>query len=188
MIRRLFSFLLSITGLTIQHDLFAQSKNEYTQIIAKFEQWKLQQFKSGRFLDGQNCNPDTVTKHGYKGSELGIPKDIDISFTDINLDNKIDGLVTFRPDQCDGGIAFINTQLRVLILSSKSDYFIDDSYIDKIESQLKKGWLIIEKASPGTFSGTYFSYKQHDGRFTPSIIRPFLIDYKTKKLTFSDAK
>jgi hypothetical protein len=119
---------------------------------------------------------------------MGIPDDIDIFFTDINNDDKLDALVTFRPTQCDGGNALMNAQIRVLVLSSGTSYVTDDKLVDKIESHLKKGWLNIESASSGTFLGTYYEYKDSDGRCCPSIKRPIEIDYKTKKLTFSDGK
>ena len=162
----------------------AQSKNEYVQILNKFEQWKSTQFKKGLYATDKNCNPDTVTKEGYKGSEIGIPKDINIFFTDINEDDKNDAIIMFTPDQCDGGNALMNAQTRVLILSSGAAYITDDAYIDKIESRLKKGWIRIEEATYGTFYGTYYEYKETDGRCCPSIKRPFSIDYKSKKMEF----
>jgi len=174
--------LLFLSG--ISNKLMAQSKTDYVQILNKFEQWKSTQYKKELYATEKNCIPDTVTKTGYKGPTMGIPKDIDISFTDINLDNKLDAIVTFNPDQCDGGNALMNAQIRVLILSSGATYITDDSYIDKIETRLKKGWLRIEKATEGTFYGTYYEYKEMDGRCCPSIRRPFTIDYKTKKLEF----
>jgi hypothetical protein len=163
-----------------------QSRSAYTQIINKFEQWKDAQYKKGNYETEKRCNLDTVSKEGYKGSGMGIPKDINISFTDINLDNKLDAIVTFSPDQCDGGNALMNAQIRVLILSKGATYVTDDTYIDKIESQFKKGWLNIESATYGTFFGTYYEYKDSDGRCCPSIRRPIQIVYKTKKLTFAD--
>lgn len=156
------------------------------QILTRFEQWKSAQLKKGTYATEKNCNLDTVTKEGYNGPTMGIPSDIDVAFTDINNDNKLDAIVTFNPDQCDGGNALMNAQIRVLILSSGVSYVTDDAYIDKIESRLKKGWLSIEKASYGTFFGTYYEYKETDGRCCPSIRRSFTIDYKTKKLEFTD--
>lgn len=156
------------------------------QILNKFEQWKSAQFRKSTYATEKNCNLDTVSKEGYKGPIMGIPGDIDISFTDINNDNKLDALITFYPVQCDGGNALMNAQTRVLILSGGLSYITDDTYIDKVESRFKKGWLIIEKASYGTFSGTYYEYKENDGRCCPGIRRPFSIDYKTKKLEFTD--
>ena len=165
---------------------FAQSKSEYVQIVNKFEQWKNDQYKKGNYATEKNCNTDTILKDGYKGPGMGIPADIHVSFTDINSDNKLDAMITFTPDQCDGGNALMNVQIRVLVLSNVKGYNTDDSYIDKIETQLKKGWLIVEGAQYGSFYGTYYEYKDLDGRCCPSIKKSFSIDYKTKKLTFDE--
>jgi len=165
---------------------FSQSKSEYVQIINKFEQWKNDQYKKGNYATEKNCNADSVLKEGYKGPEMGIPQDIHVSFTNFNDDNKLDAIITFNPDQCDGGNALMNAQIRVLILSNDTGYTTDDSYIDKIESNLKKGWLIIESALGSYFYGTYYEYKDSDGRCCPSIKKPFSIDYKTKQLTFDE--
>jgi len=164
--------------------LFAQSKSEYVQIVNKFEQWKKDQYKKGNYATEKNCDRDTVLKAGYKGAEIGIPTDIHISFTNINDDSKLDAIITFNPTQCDGGNALMNAQIRVLILTNVDGDTTDDSYIDEIESQFKKGWLIIDGALYGSFYGAYYEYKDSDGRCCPSIKKPFSIDYKTKKLTF----
>jgi len=165
---------------------FAQSKSEYAQILNKFEEWKKDQYKKGNYATEKKCDPDTVLKAEYKGPEMGIPTDIHISFTNINDDSKLDAVITFNPVQCDGGNALMNAQIRVLVLSNAAGYATDDSYIDKIESQFKKGWIIINGASYGSFYGTYYEYKDSDGRCCPSIKKPFSIDYKTKKLTFDE--
>ncbi len=175
--------ILILLGLS--NKLAAQSKSEYLQIINKFEQWKSIQFKKGIYATEKKCNLGTVTKDSYTGPTMGIPNDVDISFTDINNDNKLDAIVMFNPSQCDGGNALMNAQIRILILSNGMTYIADDTYIDKIESRFKKGWFSIKKASYGTFFGTYYEYKETDGRCCPSIRRPFIIDYKTKKMEFT---
>jgi hypothetical protein len=117
---------------------------------------------------------------------MGIPEDINISFTDINDDGKLDGLVTFLPDHCDGGNALMNTQIRVLILSNAANYIADDQFLDNIQQRLKKGWVIIHAVQGGTFYGTYYEYKQTDGRCCPSIKKDLSIDYKTRKINFDN--
>jgi len=162
----------------------AQTKNEYIQIINRFEKWKLDQYKKGTFATDKNCNFDTVSKAGYKGPEAGIPADVNVMFTDINNDSKLDALITFNPTQCDGGNALMNAQSRVLILSSQTGYIADDTFIDKIESRYKKGWLHVESVVQGTIYGLYLEYKADDGRCCPSVKRTFSISYSDKKLTF----
>ncbi|MDB5223181.1 MAG: hypothetical protein JWN83_1848 [Chitinophagaceae bacterium] len=176
-----------IIGLVLSSPTFCQIKQQdrYVQLLQKFRQWKEQQFQKGTFARDKSCNPDTVTKEGYKGAEMGIPKDINVFFTDVNLDNKLDAIIVFYPAQCDGGNALMNTQITVIVLSKGIDYSVDDTYIDKIETELKKGWIIIEGALYGSIYGKYYEYKKSDGRCCPSISKPFSIDYKTKKLTFN---
>ena len=111
----------------------------------------------------------------------GIPKDISIHFSDINGDNKLDALITFNPVQCDGGNAMMNAQSSVLVLSKGPVWITDDKYIENIESK-KDGWLSVNGVVGGTIFGTYYEYKEDDGRCCPSIKKQFSIDYKTKKL------
>lgn len=158
--------------------------SEYTQIIHRFEQWKSGQVNAGRFASSSNCNPDSVTKPGYKGPEMGIPKDLNICYTDINADGRLDALVTFSPDQCDGGNAMMYAQSRVIILSKGNSYTIDDTSLDTIEKQLKKGWLRFESALQGTLYGTYYEFTSSDGRCCPGIHRAFEINYSSKKISY----
>lgn len=165
---------------------FGQGKSDYATIISRFEQWKTLQYKKGVFVQGNRCNPDSVSVPGYKGSEIGIPNDIDVFFTDINRDGRLDALVTFRPLQCDGGLALMNHQVRVLVLSAKSGYVIDDTLIDNIARAHKRGWLVVESVSQGTIYGTYFEQRASDGRGNASIRRPFGIDFSSRQLRFDD--
>lgn len=153
--------------------------NEYIKIFTKYEEWKSLQYKTGEYLTEKDCN---LTKEGG----WGIPRDIQVSYSDINGDNKIDGLITFSPDMCGGGNATMNVQIQVLILSKGTDYFVDDKFFNKIEE--KYGGGIIESVSDGVFFGTQYEYGENDGRCCPSIKKPFIIDYKTKKLTFTQEK
>jgi hypothetical protein len=160
------------------------SKSEYNAIMLQFEHWKADQYLEGIYATEDDCSFDSVSKEDYKGPTMGIPDDLDISYTDINGDSKLDAIIVFNPVQCDGGNALMNVQIRVLVLSGKAFYTVDDVYFKKIESRLDKGWLIIDKAVEGSFYGTYFEYRESDGRCCPSIRRPVLIEYKTQKLEF----
>ena len=174
---------ISLAFLIIQNNSgFAQS--DYSRIIGRFEQWKKEQYKNGAYETENRCNLDSVSKIDYKGPDVGIPKDLNIYFTDINNDSRLDALVAFHPDQCDHGNALMNAQVRLLILSHGENYTVDQSFIDKIEKDIKKGWLNIESVTDGTFYGTYYQYKENDGRCCPSIKRPIQIDYKSGKLIY----
>lgn len=177
-----FHIMLFLT--TRSKDLNAQTASEYTQIMTRYEQWKALEYKNGNYEIPSKCKVEIVTKDSYKGPNVGIPKDIQVSFTDINGDKKMDALITFSPEQCDGGNALMNSEERVLILSKGAAYVTDNAFFTKIEDGLEKGWLHITSASFGQFYGTYFEYKDDDGRCCPSIKKDFYIDYKTKKLEY----
>jgi hypothetical protein len=163
------------------HEMKAQSTPEYSQLLNRYEQWKAAQYKAGTYASPGNCKMETVIKDGYKGPMAGIPKDVSIHFSDINGDNKLDALITFHPVQCDGGNAMMNVQSRVLVLSKGIVWVADDKYIENIESK-KDGWLSVSGVVGGTIFGTYYEYKEDDGRCCPSIRKQFSIDYKTRKL------
>ena len=79
-------FVIFLAGQTLINNVVAQRKrqNEYQQILSKFNSWKEKQFRSGTYASEKNCNPDTMLKKGYKGPEMGIPKELTMSFFDLN--------------------------------------------------------------------------------------------------------
>jgi hypothetical protein len=157
---------------------------EQKEIVSQFNLWKSRQYQDAVFATENNCNPDSSVKHGDKGPVMGIPKEIQILYADINQDGKTDGLILFSPDQCDGGNALMFAQIRVLILSGRNGYTTDDKYIDNKERLVKKGWLNITRVSDCSFYGIYFEYQKTDGRCCPGIQRDISINFKTGKLTF----
>ncbi len=161
-----------------------QLESEYVNILNSFNQWKMEQIREGVFLVGDSCNFEVVSRDGSVGSIMGIPFDLDISYTDINQDGKVDGLVLFRPNQCDGGNALMNIQIKLLILSSPNKYIVDDKFMNVFESQNGKGWFILDNATEGTIYGTYYEYTETDGRCCPSIRRKISIYFSSKKLEF----
>lgn len=176
------SFLLTILSLSSQ--LTAQTTAEYSQILNRYEQWKAAQYQAGNYCTPANCKTEVMLRVGYKGPDIGIPKDISIFYTDINGDNKLDALLSFNPRQCDGGNAMMNAQENLLILSKAGNYTVDDTYFDTIGSTLKSGWIRINGAAGGSFSGTYTDYRDDDPRCCPSIKKDFSINYKTKQLEY----
>jgi hypothetical protein len=174
-------FIVALLALSSQ--LTAQTP-EYSQILNRYEQWKTAQYQAGKYCTPANCKVDVMLKAGYKGPTIGIPKDISIFYTDINADNKLDALISFNPQQCDGGNAMMNAQENLLILSKAGAYIVDDTYFDKIGSTLKSGWININGAAGGSFYGIYTDYKDDDPRCCPSIKKEFSLDYKSKKLEY----
>lgn len=177
--------LLATLFYTSAGSLQAQTPSAHGKILASFETWKTNAIKTGKYASAANCKMETVTKDGYKGPFTGIPEEISIHYADINGDGKLDGLVTFHPQQCDGGNAMMNVQDRVLILSKGTGYTTDAAFISNIE-QKKDGWLSVSGVSGGTIFGTYYNYAAEDGRCCPSIRKPFTIDFKSKKLNIED--
>jgi hypothetical protein len=175
-------------GLILSFSSFSQAKTEveYILILKKFEQWKVVQYKKGIFATELNCDLGIVTKSGYKGPERGIPKDINIYYTDLNLDDKIDAVITFQPSQCDGGVALKNAQMRLLILSKKEGYIVDDTFLDKMVNAYKTGWFIVDGALYGTIYGTYYQYKNRGAKGHALISNPFSINYKTNEISITD--
>ena len=183
----LIKYLISVLLFTvIAGNATAQTSSGYGKIISKFEEWKSIQYKNRVYEAPRRCRMDSALKESYDGPGIGIPNEIDVFFGDINGDSKSDALITFRPVQCDGGNALMNAQKRVLILSDRDFYSVDENYFDSIEDSLKKGWLYIERVADGIFYGKYFEYKDDDGRCCPGIRRPIEISFQTKKLSYTE--
>jgi len=141
--------------------------------------WKQEQYKKGIYAAGQNCDPNIVNTKSYKGPEAGII-DTSFYFLDINSDGIQDALITFRLRLCDGGVALSNCEEKILVLSKKARYIVDEKFIKQIEKKYK-GWFLISGASNGKFYGTY-----NEGGRTAEKIRHFNISYKTKTISFAD--
>ncbi len=140
---------------------------------------------SGEFAKPENCYPGMYSENeNYNGPDMGLPEEIQVIYTDINLDEKIDALIMFYPIQCDGGNASMNWQMRMLVLSGKSGYDIDDGFVEKFEEAAGKGWFIMSGAEGMYLYGTYYEYGDDDGRCCPSIAKDFYINYKTGEFTY----
>jgi hypothetical protein len=181
------SLNLILLLIIITNSAYGQTKqNQYFKIMTKFEEWKSKQYQLGIYELEKNCNMDFVSKETYKGSGTGISTDIQVYYTDLNNDNIIDALICFNPFLCDGGNALMNSQARIIIVSKGNEYIIDDKLIDNIENKLTSGWLYIRNALYGDFMGEYLDYKEDDGRCCPSIKKEIRINYKDKKLEYTE--
>lgn len=159
----------------------------YIEILNEYEKWESIQYEKGIYASTDYCNPDSVMKVDYIKSDkpsIGIPTDIDISYTDINNDNKIDGVITFNPVQCDGGNALMHSQECILILSKGSKYIVDDKWFNSIDNPNDDGILHIDGAKYGKIFGTYSEY--NNGRCCPSLERKFDVEYNPKKIKYID--
>jgi hypothetical protein len=176
--------LILVFTITLNSALAQTTSNSYSRILTKFEEWKTKQYQSGKYEREKNCNAEYVSKDNYKGSNEGISEDIQIFYTDLNSDNIIDAIICFNPYLCDGGNALMNAQERVIIVSKVSEYIIDDKTINNIEKELTSGWLFVRGAH-GDITGEFQDYNENDGRCCPSIIKPFSISYKDKKIEYT---
>jgi hypothetical protein len=159
---------LLILGLTISS---CQEKSNNQKIKSTFEKWKNKEISQGNYQ--------------AKNSEigLGIPDEIHIFYTDINQDEKIDGIICFNPILYGGGNALMNVQEKLIIVSKNENYEVDDTTLSNLEHKLKSGWIHLTHANNGVISGDYYNYKSNDGRCCPSIHKQLEISMKNKKAT-----
>jgi hypothetical protein len=178
--------LILILTITLNSACGQTKPNPYSKILIKFEEWKNKQYQLSNYELEKKCNIEYVGKETYKGSGIGIPKDIQVFYTDLNDDEIIDALICFSPSQCDGGNALMNAQERILILSKGNEYVVDDNLINNIEKGLPSGWLYIRNALYGSMTGEFKDYKEGDGRCCPSIKKEISISFKDKKLEYTE--
>ena len=136
--RNLRWLLVTATALFAGTFVKAQT-SEYAQIIARFDQWKLQQYKKGSYASPKTCTLEIASADGYKGPDAGISSDISVYYSDINQDHHIDALITFNPYLCGGGNALMNAEEKILVLSRGSTYIIDETFFSRIEEKLEQG-------------------------------------------------
>ena len=146
----------------------------------KFENWKKEQIKSGQFLDKQKCNPDYI-KTKEPRLFFGFPDSIDFRFADVNSDNVTDGLVTFIPDQCDGGNGYMWIQSKILILSKGDTFVTVDNFFDPLQVHAEGAYLL-DSVSTNLFFGTYYQFTEDDAHCCPSIKRQITIKFDTKEI------
>jgi len=168
----------------------SQTTSGHKFILDLYEDWKSDQIANRTYVSLKDCTIDAVINDDNHPLQ-GIPDEFVISYALINDDGVLDALVTFSPQQCDGGNAMMNAQSSVLILSEGAGYIWDDTFIDDVvrkynQSTRTWGLFWIDRASGGTLFGTYSAYKDEDPRCCPSIKRKFHLSYATKELTFFD--
>jgi hypothetical protein len=131
--------------------------------------------KRGEFFADDSCNMGyykSCDSLGYEGEfGLGIPNDSlemsQIFYSRINDDDKLDALMLFYPIQCDGGNASMFVQYKLLILSDKNNYIVNDSLLYKIN--FGDGFNILDSINGHFVYGNYFEYRKDDPYPYPSI-------------------
>jgi hypothetical protein len=171
---------------------------EKGEIKRLFIEWQTREIKAKHFFPKDWCNPDSFMRHNIikenldsiKGLIYGFPSDsteYKFSFADLNNDGKLDGLVVFVPDQCDGGNASMWKQWQVFLLSKNGNYEITDTlHVNSFASTSfdSLGFYWLDSIATDKIFGTYFEFKAKDGHCCPSIQRPVTFDFIEKKLSF----
>jgi hypothetical protein len=173
---------LSFLILVIANRCVTTSESE--QIRTRFERWQSNQINAGRFVADENCNPAFVSPNDSIPN-LGFPSQIHFFYMEINKDKQLDALITFNPEQCDGGNALMWTQYQLLVLSSSTGYKIDEEFFREIGKDLK-GFFHLDGTTNVGFTGTYFEFTEADPSCCPSLKKRITIQFDIKQIKFND--
>jgi len=156
-----------------------------------FAEWQKNEIKKKLFWANDSCNPDWIILHPTDTSGIvwSFPDNTSFKFSyaDINNDGKIDQLVTFTPEQCDGGNGSMWTQIEVLTISNHNQYTTTSTLSDGNFSYLGKdtsGFYWFDSIGVNKIYGRYLKFKNTDGHCCPSIIKPEILDYDTNKVLY----
>jgi hypothetical protein len=186
-------------GCSYKHD-YKYQKESTDRIKQIFNEWENDEIKSGHFINHDSCNWEYVTRLKVDGLKdiWSIPSDLNYSFADLNNDSIVDGLVSFCPDQCDGGNGSVWVRFQILIISDKSKYDLSSYLSEGLNNQIgksKEGFRFIDSISNNEIWGTYYEFKEGDAFCCPSIIKRFHEQYcdwikneKNKKLLPTSAQ
>jgi hypothetical protein len=143
-----------------------------------FNDWKNNEIKNGHFINHDSCNWEYVSK--LKINELqdiwSIPSELNYSFADLNNDSIIDGLISFCPDQCDGGSGSVWFRYQILIVSYKTKYDLSCFLSEGLSNQIgksKEGFRFIDSIANNEIWGTYYEFKEGDAFCCPSIVKRY---------------
>lgn len=172
-------------------DEIVSEKNTIRQI---FFNWQSQEIKAHHFWAKDSCNYEFIDKHEFNGTiheMFGFPDSSEIKFLfgDLNNDGYLDGLVTFTPKQCDGGNASMWDQYNIQIVSDKDNYNIKTDYQAGTSLSIgstDEGFYWLDSIVNNKLLGTYYQFKDGDGRCCPSIVKRIVIYYDTKKIEAID--
>jgi hypothetical protein len=156
--------------------------NPYVKLLVKYDEWLEKQYQLGNYVRPSECNMDNESASDGEG----IDESIQVYYSDMNDDNKLDAVVTMSPYLCSGGNALMHSQVTIIILSNGSSFYVDDKLIPNLEKKLSSGWFNINGASYGMIFGNFMDFSEDDARCCPSIKKPFQINYSTKKLEYTN--
>ena len=156
------------------------------KIKTAFNNWAAKETKAGNYWAKDSCNTDFFKKlkaDVQMDHVIGIPDNINYSFSDLNGDGIMDGLVTFIPKQCNCTTENNWTQYQMLVISDKNNYSVQDTFFNTIGKELK-GFYHLDSISEKKIYGSYFEFQEGDNQCCPSIERPIFISYPTRKIQF----
>lgn len=170
-------------------------KDQKDTIVQLFEEWKKEQVKNGSYLADKYCNQEWMLKQYDRPDfeilnipTMGFPlekESFGFSFSDINQDGRLDGMVTFDPVECDGGKALMWYSVHVLIISENEKYKITDTVDFSNFGNTafdSSGIYQIGKISGQKVYGTYIEFLPDDLPGWPSIFREVIFDFPSRKL------
>lgn len=155
-----------------------------------YKDWKTSQLRTGNYLADSQCNLQGIRelmKSGRNFSGMGFGT-AGFSYGDINKDGIEDALVTFNPQQCDGGNALMNAQTTVLILSANngSRYIINDKKLENLKGLPDGMWARFERVTrSGNIAGTALGYRNSDPRCCPSLKADFTYAYPSSRINLN---
>jgi hypothetical protein len=165
-----------------------KDQTEQSKIKSCFNTWVSNEIAAGRYWAMDSCNVEYFKK--YKNTSrvdhaVGIPDSskIRFSFSDVNKDGVLDGLVTFNPVFCDCRERNGWTQYQFLVLSLKNSFAVNDTFFSSIGNTLK-GFYQLSGIENEKFTGIYYEFHEGEVQCCPTIERPIAISYKTRELEF----
>lgn len=165
---------------------------EVKVLKAQFAEWQQNEIAERNFWADDSCHPEWFREHEFEGtiSEMwGFPdsSEFNFSYADVNIDGKLDQLVTFVPAQCNGGNGSVWIQFEVFTVSDSVGYQTIAYLGEGIFSAFGKdtsGFYWYDSIAPNKIYGRFMNFLESDGYCCPSIIRPVIIDYYTRKVIY----
>lgn len=168
------------------------TKNEPPESAAlkkEFIRWQRDEIQAGRFWAKDSCFMSWFADHNYPASAMpwGCPdlSEMTFSYADVNGDSLVDQLVTFSPDQCDGGNASMWTRFAILTVSGNGKYVTKSLDIEGLYfpgGQGDEGFYHYDSIGNGVIYGTHYVFGENDGHCCPGTHDFVVFDYKTRKL------
>lgn len=154
-----------------------------------FIRWQRDEIEAGRFWAKDSCFMSWFADHDYPASAMpwGFPdlSEMTFSYADVNGDSCVDQLVTFSPDQCDGGNASIWTKFAILTVSENGKYQTKSLDIEGLYfpgGQGEEGFYHYDSIGTGVIYGTHYVFGKDDGHCCPGTHDFVVFDFKTQKL------